>query len=94
MKHPASSPPCAQGRAASLSDPDRIGLMEWFRPGEHERVEAVLGDLQRLKISHLRTGISWAEWYTPAGQAWYEWLFPRLARQLNVLPCFVYTPPS
>ncbi len=94
MKHTSTATDRTARDGACPPDQQRIGLMEWFRPGEHQRVEAVLADLQRLNITHLRTGISWAEWYTPAGQAWYEWLFPRLARQVNVLPCFVYTPPS
>ncbi len=69
-------------------------MLEWFRPGEHERVDRVLADLKRLGVGSLRTGISWADWHTPEGEAWYAWLFPQLARHVNVLPCFVYTPPS
>lgn len=71
-----------------------IGVLEWFRPGEHERVEAVLQDLKTLGIRELRTGFSWADWHTDGGEAWYDWLMPRLAREVNVLPCFTYTPPS
>jgi CDP-paratose 2-epimerase len=71
-----------------------IGILEWFRPGEHARVEAVLDDLRLLKVDRLRTGFSWADWHTPEGQAWYAWLFPKLAGQVELLPCFVYTPPS
>lgn len=73
---------------------DRIGILEWFRPGEYERVEQLLDDLETLGITNLRTGISWADWHTPAGQEWYTWLLPRLARSVNLLPCFHYTPPS
>jgi len=71
-----------------------IGMLEWFRPGEHERVEQVLADLKTLGIRELRTGVSWADWYTPEGEAWYAWLLPELARHVNLLPCFVHTPPS
>ncbi len=71
-----------------------IGVLEWFRPGEHERVERVLADLKALGVRELRTGISWADWLTPEGEDWYSWLFPRLAAQVNLLPCFLYTPPS
>jgi CDP-paratose 2-epimerase len=72
----------------------KIGAVEWFRPGEHDRVDRVLDDLQALGIAELRTGISWADWHTPEGEAWYAWLFPQLARRVNILPCFLYTPPS
>lgn len=71
-----------------------IGILEWFRPGEFDRVEQLLDDLQRLGITELRTGVSWADWHTPAGQDWYAWLLPYLARSVNLLPCFHYTPPS
>src|ERR687896_1145471 len=71
-----------------------IGALEWFRTGEHDRVDRVLDDLQALGVNELRTGISWADCCTPEGEAWYAWLFPQLARRVNVLPCFVDTPPS
>jgi CDP-paratose 2-epimerase len=71
-----------------------IGMLEWFRPGEHDRVDRVLADLRTLGVTELRTGISWADWHTPEGEAWYAWLCPQLTRHVNVLPCFLYTPPS
>ena len=71
-----------------------LGILEWFRPGEHEHVEKVLKDLQALGVEELRTGVSWAEWHTTEGKEWYAWLLPRLAEEVNVLPCFTYTPPE
>jgi CDP-paratose 2-epimerase len=74
--------------------PEVLGVLEWFQPGEYERVDRVLDALKQLGVSHLRTGISWADWHTPEGYNWYDWLLPRLAREVEVLPCFIYTPPS
>ena len=71
-----------------------LGVLEWLRPGEHDRAERLLEDLKALGVRHLRTGFSWADWYTDGGAAWYAWLLPRLARDVDVLPCFTYTPPS
>ena len=71
-----------------------IGILEWFRLGEYERVEQVLRDLKALGVQQLRTGVSWADWHTTFGQEWYAWLLPRLAQEVNILPCFLYTPPS
>ncbi|WP_115375562.1 SDR family NAD(P)-dependent oxidoreductase [Adhaeribacter pallidiroseus] len=71
-----------------------VGMVEWFRPGEHERVEQAMTALKELKITELRTGVSWAEYITPAGKNWYNWLIPRLAEEVNVLPCFQQTPPT
>jgi CDP-paratose 2-epimerase len=69
-----------------------LGVVEWFRPGEYERVEAVIEDLRALDVQELRTAIYWADWYSSEGDGWYAWLLPRLARELNILPCFLYTP--
>ena len=71
-----------------------VGLVEWFRPGERDRVELAIEHLNRLGVSHLRTGVSWADWASPGGHEWYAWLLPRLDEALDVLPCFHYTPPS
>ena len=89
-------PSPAPGRAATAARHagPAIGMVEWFRPGEHDRADRVLDDLQALGVRELRTGISWADWHTPEGEAWYAWLFPQLARRASILPCFLYTPPS
>src|SRR4051812_42065342 len=71
-----------------------IGLVEWFHVGQHERVEAVLAALKSLGVTHLRTAISWADWCSPEGEAWMDWLVPRLSQDVSLLPCFHYTPPS
>ncbi|WP_210463603.1 SDR family NAD(P)-dependent oxidoreductase [Rufibacter roseolus] len=69
-----------------------IGLVQWFQPGEHARVETVLAEVKELGVTELRTGISWAAYSTEEGQAWYSWLIPTLAKQVQVLPCFHETP--
>ncbi len=73
--------------------PEHFGIVEWFRPGEYDRVEKVLSDMKKIGARRLRTGISWADWYTTAGVTWYEWLIPRLAPEVELLPCILYTPP-
>lgn len=71
-----------------------IGAVEWFRVGEYEQVEKTLAQLKALSFDELRTGISWADYHTPEGKKWFEWLIPTLCKEVNVLPCFLYTPPS
>jgi CDP-paratose 2-epimerase len=71
-----------------------LGLLEWFEIGERDRVERVAAGLRELGIEHLRTGVSWADWYSAEGERWYDWLIPRLASEFTLLPCVVYTPPS
>lgn len=72
----------------------KLGILQWFHVGEYDKVEETLRDLKTLGITHLRTGISWADFYTKQGPEWYDWLLPRLAKEVEILPCFLYTPPS
>ena len=72
----------------------KLGVVEWFRPGEETRVERVVARLAEVGINHLRTAVSWADWHTPEGEKWYSWLLPTLRDHVELLPCFLYTPPS
>jgi CDP-paratose 2-epimerase len=80
--------------APSPSGRPELGIVEWFRPGDHERVEEILPQIAASGIGHLRTHLSWAEFHGEGALAWYDWLLPRLAAELTVLPCIHYTPPS
>ena len=71
-----------------------FGVVEWFRPGEHSRVETALDGMLEAGASHLRTHLSWAEFHAPEGREWYDWLIPTLGRGIDLLPCVHYTPPS
>ncbi|NLO05499.1 MAG: NAD-dependent epimerase/dehydratase family protein [candidate division WS1 bacterium] len=79
--------------SAQAQEPE-LGILEWFRLGEEDRVEQVLADLRALNIKRLRSGISWADWHRPEGRDWYDWLIPRLISEVELLPCLNYTPPS
>jgi CDP-paratose 2-epimerase len=70
------------------------GLLEWIRIGEYERAEAIIEDLRTLGVQHLRTGLSWADFFSDDGPAWFDWLLPRLADVVELLPCALYVPPS
>ncbi|HEU4985828.1 MAG TPA: NAD-dependent epimerase/dehydratase family protein [Rhizobiaceae bacterium] len=85
-----SAPP-----APALREQGKFGFVEWFRPGEYERSEAVIDEIARSGASYLRTHLSWAEYHTPRGSEWFDWLLPRMAEaDLEILPCIHYTPPS
>lgn len=71
-----------------------IGIVEWFRPGQYSEVEQFIKDIKKLGINHVRTGVSWADWHVEGSQQWYDWLLPELNKHVEVLPCFMYTPPS
>lgn len=71
-----------------------FGFVEWFRPGEHDLVEEALAGIRKSGARHLRTHLSWAEYVAPGGEAWFDWLLPRLGAEIDLLPCVHYTPPS
>jgi len=68
--------------------PPTLGLVEWFRLGEHARVEQLLADLKQLGINELRTGISPTDYLASGGKDWFNWLIPTLAQHINILPYF------
>lgn len=79
---------------SSKSKTPEIGILEWFRPGEYQEVKNAISDFNKLGIKHLRTGVSWADWYVDGTEEWYDWLFSELSKHVEILPCFLYTPPS
>ena len=72
----------------------KVGMVEWFRPGEYSRVKEAVADLKKIGINQLRTGISWAEWHVEGGSDWYDWFFAEVTPDIEILPCLLYTPPS
>jgi CDP-paratose 2-epimerase len=79
---------------AAKSAKGQFGFVEWFRPGEFERTERLLPDILKSGASYLRTHLSWAEYLAPGGEEWFDWLIPKLGREIDLLPCIHYTPPS
>ena len=71
-----------------------FGFVEWFRPGERERSEKIMAELEASSATYLRTHLSWAEYLAPGGEEWYDWLLPELGKRFDLLPCVHYTPPS
>lgn len=71
-----------------------LGILEWFHLGDKDHVHKAIEQLKTIGIKELRTGISWADFHAPEGQAWLEWLIPTLSAHVKILPCLVYTPPS
>lgn len=51
--------------------------------------------MAELDMKHLRTGISWADYFRPGGKAWYDWQMKQLrAAGVEVLLSVWHTPPS
>jgi CDP-paratose 2-epimerase len=74
---------------------EKIGVCQWFHYEDRRAVERTIALMRELGATHLRTGVSWADFVRPAGRAWYDWQMARLADSgLDVLLSVWHTPPS
>lgn len=51
--------------------PSGLGVCQWFH-FEDPRLDSAVEWLRRLKVHHLRTGLSWADSFRPDAQAWFD----------------------
>src|SRR5438874_10408265 len=70
-------------KLAAESFPAGIGICQWFHY-EDPRLELAVEWLKRLNVKYLRTGISWADWFRPHAEAWFD-------RQMRALGSFATT---
>ena len=60
-----------------------LGICQWFHYEDHRLHEAVAW-LKKLGVRHLRTGVSWADWFRPDAERWFD-------RQMEALAPFEVT---
>ncbi len=60
-----------------------VGLCQWFHFEDHRLDDAVRW-MRDLGVTYLRTGLSWADWYRPDAEAWFD-------RQMRALDGFDVT---
>jgi len=58
-------------KLAAGSFPAGLGICQWFHY-EDPRLELAVEWLQRLGVEHVRTGVSWADWFRPNAEAWFD----------------------
>jgi len=63
--------------------PEGMGICQWFHY-EDPRLERAVEWLKKLGVEYLRTGISWADWFRPNAEAWFD-------RQMEALEPFQTT---
>lgn len=63
--------------------PPGLGLCQWFH-FEDCRLQSAVDWFRKLGVSHVRTGLSWADWYRPGAVAWFD-------RQMEALQDFQVT---
>jgi len=75
-----------QKKLAARIFPDytpEIGLCQWFHFEDH-RLDDAVRIMRDMGVRHLRTGLSWADWYRPNAEAWFD-------RQMRALEEFAVT---
>lgn len=60
-----------------------LGLCQWFHFEDHRLDDAVRW-MKKLGVTYLRTGLSWADWFRPDAEAWFD-------RQMRALEDFAVT---
>src|SRR6266566_2103395 len=70
-------------KLAQASFPAGMGICQWFHFEDH-RLETSVEWLRRLGVNYLRTGLSWADWFRPNAEFWFD-------RQMEAIDEFVST---
>jgi beta-xylosidase len=67
-----------------------MGICQWFHFEDH-RLESSVEWLRRLGVKHLRTGLSWADYYRPNAMEWFDKQMKAL-EEFQVTVTFCFTP--
>ena len=84
------TPKLAMRQFASLTP--ALGICQWFHFEDH-RLDAAVRWLKDLGVTHLRTGLSWADSHRPDAQRWFDRQMKAL-EPFNVTVTFCFTPES
>ena len=58
-------------KPAAKSFAEGLGICQWFHYEDY-RLELGVEWLRKLGVKYLRTGVSWADWYRPNAEAWFD----------------------
>jgi beta-xylosidase len=68
--------------------PRGMGICQWFHFEDH-RLDDAVAWLRRLNINYLRTGLSWADFFRPNAEAWFDHQMQAIAEFSTTLTlCF------
>jgi beta-xylosidase len=63
--------------------PEGMGICQWFHFEDH-RLDSAVEWLRNLGVRYMRTGVSWADWFRPNAEVWFD-------HQMSVLAEFETT---
>lgn len=67
-----------------------IGLCQWFHFDDH-RLESAVAMMRDMGVTYLRTGLSWADWFRPDAERWFDRQM-RALEDFRVTATFCFTP--
>lgn len=70
-------------KSSASSFPSGLGICQWFHFEDH-RLDSGVEWLRKLGVKYLRTGVSWADWFRPNAERWFD-------RQMSALAEFETT---
>lgn len=75
-------------KLSSSCFPEGLGICQWFH-FEDPRLESGVEWLRKLQVRYLRTGLSWADWFRPNAQNWFDHQMQSLAEfETTMTLCF------
>ena len=67
-----------------------LGICQWFHFDDH-RLDAAVRWFRELGVTYIRTGLSWADWYRPGAETWFDRQM-RALEEFDVTITFCFTP--
>jgi beta-xylosidase len=75
-------------KLAAKCFPGGLGVCQWFH-FEDPRLDCAIEWLRRFGVRYLRTGISWADWFRPGAEKWFDHQMRALEEfQVTMTLCF------
>jgi beta-xylosidase len=70
--------------------PEGLGICQWFHFDDH-RLESAIHWFRNLGVKYVRTGMSWADWFRPESESWFDKQMHALD-EFNVTLTLCFTP--
>jgi beta-xylosidase len=67
-----------------------LGICQWFHFEDH-RLDTAVELLRELGVTDVRTGLSWADWFRPGAERWFDRQMQAL-EEFNVTATLCFTP--
>lgn len=77
-------------KPAAFVFPEGMGICQWFHYDDH-RLDSAIHWFRNLGVQYVRTGISWADWFRPGAESWFDQQMSAL-NEFDVTMTLCFTP--